>query len=115
MNRRTKVELFEQIRREYEHGVGTIKGVARKFGVHRRIVREAIASAVPPPRKAMPRERPKLGPAAAFIDEILQADRKAPRKQTAHRTPNLGTAAAGEAGSRIGGVYDTAVRTETEA
>ena len=45
------MELFEQIRREYEHGVGTIKGVAPKFGVHRRMVREAIASAVPPPRK----------------------------------------------------------------
>jgi hypothetical protein len=61
--RRKKVELFEQIRREYEHGVGTIKGVAPKFGVHRRMVREAIANAVPPPRKTTPRERPKVGPA----------------------------------------------------
>src|SRR5204863_9856156 len=34
MDWRIKVELFEQIRREYEFGVGTIKGVARKFGVH---------------------------------------------------------------------------------
>jgi ActR/RegA family two-component response regulator len=39
MQRREKVELFEQIRREYEFGVGTIKGVARKLGVHRRMVR----------------------------------------------------------------------------
>jgi hypothetical protein len=39
------VELFEQIRREYEHGVGTIKGVARKFKMHRRMVREALGSA----------------------------------------------------------------------
>src|ERR1051325_7427304 len=87
LNRRQKVELFEQIRREYEHGVGTIKGVARKFGVHRRMVREAVANAVPSPRKSAPRERPKLGPAAAWIDGILQTDRKAPRKQrhTAHR------------------------------
>jgi hypothetical protein len=30
---RAKVELFEQIRREYEFGCGTIKGVARKFGI----------------------------------------------------------------------------------
>ena len=35
------MELFEQIRREYEHGEGTIAGVARKFGVHRRMVRQA--------------------------------------------------------------------------
>jgi hypothetical protein len=31
------VELFEQIRREYEFGVGTIAGVSRKLGVHRRV------------------------------------------------------------------------------
>ena len=36
-----QVELFEQIRREYEFGVRTIAGVARKLGVHRRMVREA--------------------------------------------------------------------------
>jgi ActR/RegA family two-component response regulator len=35
------VELFEQIRRVLEFGVGTIAGVSRKLGVHRRMVREA--------------------------------------------------------------------------
>jgi hypothetical protein len=32
------VELFEQIRREYEHGGGTIRGIAKKLGIppHRR-------------------------------------------------------------------------------
>jgi transposase len=81
------VELFEQMRREYEHGVGTIKGVARQFGVHRRMVREAIGNAVPRPRKIPERDRPKLGPVAPLIEEMLEADRKAPRKQrhTAHR------------------------------
>jgi len=39
------VELFEQIRREYEFGIGTIAGVAKKLNVHRRMVREAIGSA----------------------------------------------------------------------
>lgn len=81
------MELFEEIRREYEHGVGTIKGVARKLGVHRRMVREAIANAIPSARRRPVRERPKLGPAVEFINSILESDRKAPRKQrhTAHR------------------------------
>ncbi len=46
MDRRRKVELFEQIRREYTHGVGTIQGTARKIGVHRCMVRQALASAL---------------------------------------------------------------------
>ena len=75
------MELFEEIRREYEFGVGTIAGVARQFGVHRRLVREALAGAVPKQRAAGPRPRPKTGPAAAFIEAILEADRRAPRKQ----------------------------------
>jgi transposase len=84
---RAKVELFEQIRREYEFGVGTISGVAKKLGVHRRMVREAVGSAFPKPRKKTERPRWKLRAAVEFIDAILQADRQAPRKQrhTAHR------------------------------
>jgi hypothetical protein len=73
---RAKVELFEQIRREYEFGVGTITGVAKKLGVHRRMVREAIGSAMPRPRKKTERPRFKLVAAVAFIDAILEADRK---------------------------------------
>jgi len=87
VDRRAKVELFEQIRREYEHGGGTICGIAKKLGIHRRMVREAVLSTVPMERKTPVRERPKLEPAMAFIDALLEADRKAPRKQrhTAHR------------------------------
>jgi transposase len=87
MEWRAKVELFEQIRREYEFGIGTIKGVADKLGVHRRMVRQALANAEPPERKQSDRERRVIGPLRPFIDAILEADRTAPRKQrhTAHR------------------------------
>ena len=82
MDWKAKVEFFEQIRREYEFGIGTIVGVAKKLGVHRRMVSEAIGSALPKPRKKAERPRWKL-----FIDVILEGDRKARRKQrhTAHR------------------------------
>jgi transposase len=85
--RKATVELFEEIRREYEFGIGTIAGVARKFGVHRRLVREALNSAIPAEKVTPPRAKPRLGPVAPLIDAMLEADRRAPRKQrhTAHR------------------------------
>ena len=81
MDWRCKVELFEQIRREYEFGAGTIIGVARKLGIHRRMVREAVASATPARRKKTERPHVKMAPAVGFIDTLLEADRRAPRKQ----------------------------------
>src|SRR5579863_4770163 len=87
MERRAKVELFEEIRREYEFGIGTVRGVARKLGVHRRQVRQALADAQPPARKQPERCRPVLAGLMPFIEAILTSDRQAPRKQrhTAHR------------------------------
>jgi transposase len=81
VTRRAKVELFEQIRREYEFGVGTISGVARKYGVHRRMVRQALEDAQPPERREAERVRPVLSPVMSFIDDILMSDQRMPRKQ----------------------------------
>ena len=83
------MELFEQMRREYELGVGTIRGVARKFGVHRRMVRDAFAGCRPPARKSPPRKRPRLGPARAFIDRILQDRPEGTAQAASHRSPYL--------------------------
>lgn len=88
MHRRAKkVELFEEIRREYEFGNRSVRAIAKKLGVHRRMVKQAIANAVPPERKPPERKKPKLGPYLPFIDAILESEHKAPRKQrhTAHR------------------------------
>lgn len=75
------MELFEQIRREYEFGVGTIAGVSRKLGVHRRMVREALRSAEPASPKPQQRRLRKLDAVTDFIDRMLQADMSAPPKQ----------------------------------
>jgi len=60
------VELFEQIRREYEFGMGTINGLARKLGLHRRMGRQAPADAQSPDRKRASRESPVLRPLIFF-------------------------------------------------
>jgi transposase len=78
----SRVELFERIRRDREREGLSIRGLARRHGVHRRAVRQALASPLPPPRR-QPEGRlaPKLGPFRPLIDEWLVADREAPRKQ----------------------------------
>lgn len=84
----SRVELFEVIRRDRDREGLSTHALARRHGVHRRTVRQALCSAVPPGRKRpVGRAAPKLGEYRELIDGWLIGDRDAPRKQrhTAHR------------------------------
>jgi hypothetical protein len=79
---RSRVELFEQIRRDRRVGRLSVRELAENRHVHRRTVRQAQASAVPPPRKAYARRtRPAIDAYVEVIDSWLLADRDVPRKQ----------------------------------
>ena len=80
MKRRSKVELFERIRRAYELEKKSIRAIARQYGVHRRMVRQAIANAIPPDRKTPQRPQPQMDEVKEFIKQILEKDKKEPRK-----------------------------------
>ena len=76
-----RVELFAAIRFEWQRHRMPVRALARKYDVHRRTVRQAIASPVPPDRKAPVRAAPVREAVAGWIDEMLREDLAAPRKQ----------------------------------
>lgn len=77
-----KVELFENIRKDYFGHKKSIRGIARSYGIHRRQVRQAIVSAIPPVRKVSKRSGGVLTALIKqTIDKWLEEDLSAPRKQ----------------------------------
>jgi hypothetical protein len=78
---RTKVELFAAIRRDSRLEGLSVRALARKYGVHRRMVREALSSAWPAPRKKLPPRKSRLDPFKDAVDRMLVGDLDAPRKQ----------------------------------
>ena len=78
----SRVEQFEQIRRDRDREGLSIRALAARHGVHRRTVRQALVSPLPPAKRTpVGRPAPKLGAYRAVIDEWLLADRDAPPKQ----------------------------------
>src|SRR5215218_7848316 len=79
---RSRVELFESIRTDRRVEELSVRGLAGRHRVHRRTVRQALADAVPPPRKGYPRRaRPAIDPYVVIVDGWLVGDRDVPRKQ----------------------------------
>jgi transposase len=97
----SRVELFERIRRDRElEGLG-LRALARRHGVHRRTVRQALASAIPPERKRpVGRPAPALGAYRELIDSWLIADQKAPPKQR-HTAKRIHQRLVEEHGARV--------------
>ncbi len=77
----SRVGLFEAIRRDRRREGLSIRALANRYQVHRRTVRQALASPVPPPRKRRCKAAPKLDPVKPLIDVMLREDLTAPRKQ----------------------------------
>ncbi|MFI7415599.1 IS21 family transposase [Streptomyces sp. NPDC049627] len=86
----SKQELFDRIRRDSWQQQLSIRALSKKYGVHRRLVREALASPVPKPRKPPVRTSPRMEPYEKTVDEWLRADLEAPRKQR-HTAKRIGT------------------------
>jgi transposase len=74
-------ELFDRIRRDSWQRQMSIRALSRKYGVHRRLVREALSSPVPTPRRRPVRTSPRIGAVQEDGRRWLRADLEAPRKQ----------------------------------
>jgi hypothetical protein len=79
------VEQFAEIRRDHRIEGLSIRALADKHGVHRRTVRQALESVIPPPRKVPQRIAPRLEPFKAAIDAMLRSDLDAPKSNGTRR------------------------------
>jgi transposase len=77
----SRVGLFEAIRRDRQREGLSIRALAGRYQVHRRTVRQALASPVPSPRKHRSQAAPKLDPVTPLIDAMLCEDLTAPPQQ----------------------------------
>jgi transposase len=112
----TKAELFDSIRRDSWREHLSVRALARKYGVHRRLVKEALTRAEPAPRKTPERTSAQLESLKTTIDGWLRADLDAPRKQrhTAKRVHDRLVAECGAQGLSYSTVRDYVARRRPE-
>ena len=77
----SKEELFQRIREDSRRDGLSIRALARKHRIGRGLVRQALTSPQPRPRKTPVRIASTLGPYHKTIDAWLRADLEAPPKQ----------------------------------
>ena len=77
-----KVDVYARVRRAVQVDGMSIRKAAKEFGLARKTIRKMLQFSVPPGyERKQPVAKPKLGPWLGVIDEILEDDQRAPRKQ----------------------------------
>ena len=76
------MENWAEIRRRVLVDGQSMRSVCREYHIHWKTLRKILDHPEPPGyRRTAPRPRPKLGPFLPAIHQILEDDKKAPRKQ----------------------------------
>ena len=101
---RSRVELFEKIRRDRRLDDVSIRELADRHGVHRRTVRQALEDAVPPPRKVYPaRPRPAIDAWVGGDRRLAHRRRGRPAQAAPYRPADLAAAGRRASGDALGG------------
>lgn len=78
----TDMDLWTRIRRDVLVGGMSRREAARQYELNFRTIQKILSCEEPPKeRNKAERDRPVIGPFVAIIHEILEADKKVPRKQ----------------------------------
>ena len=101
------MEQFEGIRRDSRDQGMSIRALAKRHGVHRRTVRQALGDAKPPERKVPARVAPVTGAYVDLVRRWLVEDQAAPKKQR-HTARRIWQRLVEEEGARVG---ESTVRT----
>jgi len=76
------MEMWSEIRRRVLTGELTKRAACREYDLHWETLEKILAHVEPPGyRRTKPHHKPKIEPFLPIIEEILESDRKAPKKQ----------------------------------